>query len=292
MAQVRDLLLREHIFVPLEGPTLREAMARMVRGLAQLGAVQDPAPLEERIANEPIRDIVALNSRVVLPHYRTRSVGRVTLALGIAPEPLNAKEAGLDARPRVVALLLAPADSPSLYLQTLASLARLLQQESVVDQLVGEGSADGVLALDALADLKIQPALTVRDIMWQRIERLPPDAPVRDAVDLMVRRRIHALPVVGEKGEVLGMVTDRDVMRALMPLPRVEDDEARQTIPDNLTVREIMSRSVLCVSEDLGLSEAATMMVNKDIEQLPVVSGGALTGIITRAEIIRKLFGP
>ncbi|MEJ2184604.1 MAG: CBS domain-containing protein, partial [Gemmatimonadota bacterium] len=143
-----------------------------------------------------------------------------------------------------------------------------------------------------LADLKIQPSLTVRDIMIHRIERLPPDAPVRDAVNLMVRRRIHAVPVVGEKGEVLGMVTDRDIMRALMPLPRLDDAEARQAIPEDLSVREIMSRSVLCISEELGLSEAATMMVNKDVEQLPVVSGGALTGIITRAEIIRKLFGP
>lgn len=292
MVQIRDLLPREHIFVPLDGPTLREAMAHMVRELARQGAVKDPAPLEERIASEPIRDIVALSSRVVLPHYRTRSVDDVTLALGIAPEPLNAKEAGLDARPRLVILLLAPSDSPSLYLQTLASLARLLQQESVVDGLLGQTSAEGVLAVGALADLKIQPALTVGDIMFHRTEHLPPDAPVREAVNLMVRRRIHALPVVGQKGEVLGMVTDRDIMRALMPLPRLDDAEEHQTIPENLSVREIMSRSVLCVSEELGLSEAATMMVNKDIERLPVVNEGALTGIITRAEIIRKLFGP
>lgn len=292
MVQVRDLLPREHVFVPLEGLTLREAMTHMVRSLAQQGAVKDPASLEERIANEPIRDIVALSSRVVLPHYRTRGVDGVTMALGIAPEPLNAKEAGLDARPRLVILLLAPSDSPSLYLQTLASLARLLQQEAVVDTLVSQTSVDGVLTFDALTDLKIQPALTVRDIMLHRTERLPPEAPVREAVDLMVRRRIHALPVVGEKGEVLGMVTDRDIMRALMPLPRLDDAEEHQTIPGNLSVRDIMSRSVLCVSEELGLSEAATMMVNKDIEQLPVVSGGALTGVITRAEIIRRLFGP
>jgi CBS domain-containing protein/mannitol/fructose-specific phosphotransferase system IIA component (Ntr-type) len=292
MVQVRDLLPREHVFVPLEGLTLREAMTHMVRNLAQQGAVKDPASLEERIANEPIRDIVALSSRVVLPHYRTRGVDSVTMALGIAPEPLNAKEAGLDARPRLVILLLAPSDSPSLYLQTLASLARLLQQEAVVDTLVSQTSADGVLTLDALTDLKIQPALTVRDIMLHRTESLPPEAPVREAVNLMVRRRIHALPVVGEKGEVLGMVTDRDIMSALMPLPRLDDAEEHQTIPGNLSVRDIMSRSVLCVSEELGLSEAATMMVNKDIEQLPVVSGGALTGVITRAEIIRKLFGP
>jgi len=292
MAQIRDLLPREHVFVPLEGATLRDAMTHMVQGLAQRGVVSDPAPLQERISGEPLRDVVALTSRVVLPHYRTRSVEAVTLAFGIAPEPLNAKEAGLDARPRIVALVLAPEDSPSLYLQALATLARVLRQDAVVDQLIAQDSVDGVLAMDALTDLKIQPTLTVRDIMLHRIERLVPDAPVREAVNLMVRRRLHALPVVGDKSEVLGMVTDRDVMRALMPLPHHGDAPEHAPVPADLRVRDVMSRSVLCVSEELGLSEAATMMVNKDVEQLPVVSGGALTGIITRAEIIRKLFGP
>jgi CBS domain-containing protein len=51
-----------------------------------------------------------------------------------------------------------------------------------------------------------------------------------------------------------------------------------------------MSRSVMCISEDQGLAEVATIMVNKDVERLPVVSEGRLTGFLTRGDIIRKLF--
>jgi CBS domain-containing protein len=58
-----------------------------------------------------------------------------------------------------------------------------------------------------------------------------------------------------------------------------------------LRVRDIMTRSVLCISEDLGLEEAANMMINKDVEQFPVVAAGKLTGFLTRSDIIRKLFG-
>jgi CBS domain-containing protein len=52
-----------------------------------------------------------------------------------------------------------------------------------------------------------------------------------------------------------------------------------------------MTRSVLCVSEDQALSEAANMMVNRDVEQLPVVREGELVGFVTRESILRALHG-
>ena len=52
-----------------------------------------------------------------------------------------------------------------------------------------------------------------------------------------------------------------------------------------------MTRSVLCVSEDQALTEAANMMVNRDVEQLPVVREGELVGFVTRDSILRALYG-
>jgi CBS domain-containing protein len=52
-----------------------------------------------------------------------------------------------------------------------------------------------------------------------------------------------------------------------------------------------MTRTVLCVSEDQSLVEAANMMVNRDVEQIPVVREGELVGFITRDSILRALRG-
>jgi CBS domain-containing protein len=52
-----------------------------------------------------------------------------------------------------------------------------------------------------------------------------------------------------------------------------------------------MTRTVLCVSEDQSLLEAANLMVNRDVEQLPVVREGELIGFLTRDAILRILFG-
>ena len=52
-----------------------------------------------------------------------------------------------------------------------------------------------------------------------------------------------------------------------------------------------MSRSVLCISEDQGLAEIVTLMVNKDVERMPVVTEGRLVGFLTRGDVLRKLYG-
>jgi CBS domain-containing protein len=134
--------------------------------------------------------------------------------------------------------------------------------------------------------------LTVRDIMV-RVDAVSPDLPVRAAVRLMVQKRLRALPVVGDKQEVLGVLSEWDVMRAILPqVPRTETVVFTDLEDSELRVRDIMTRSVLCISEDLSLDEAANMMLNKNVEQFPVVNEGKLSGLLTRGDIIRRLFAP
>lgn len=289
-----ELLTREHIIAPLDATTVRQALARLVDRLVQLGELREPAALDRFLSAARLRDIVAIGDDVALPHFRTDGVDRLVVMLGIAPRPLDGRDTGLDSRPRIVILILAPPEAATLYLQTVSAIARVLHRENVVARLARASTPDDVLALPELRDAKIQPRLTVRDIMAHRVVSVSPDTPVREAVDLMVRYRLRALPVVGLKREVLGIVSEWDIMRALLPqIPRVggEADEGGPDGLQQLQVRDIMSRSVLCISEDLGVDEVANTMINKDVEQFPVVSEGKLSGFITRGDIIRKLFG-
>lgn len=291
--QLRDLLSRRHIIVPLRASSLREALTLMVQRLAESGVVEDPDALVRAVSQARLRDVVAVGDRVALPHYRTDTVDRLVVGLGVAPEPLAVQDTALESEPSVVVLILAPREAATLYLQTVSAMARLFRQPDVVDRIAAAESPDDILLLPEFREAKVQPELTVRDVMEHGMDSTGPDTPVRSAVDLMVRRRLRVLPVVGEKGEVLGMVSNGDVMRALLPqMPRSsEETEEEAAAPRQLTVRDIMSRSVLCISEDMSLTEAASMMINKDVEQFPVVSEGKLVGMLTREDIIRKLFG-
>lgn len=296
--QLTDFLRAEHILAPLQAETVREAVQRLIERLSAAGSVVDAQPLQRLVAEEYIRDVIHVGSRVLLPHMRSAAVERLVVAIGVTQSALRMAPSDGEATAQVVVLVLAPPAAADMYLQTIATLARTLRSEAVVDRLVAAMSPEEVLAIPEFHDLVLQRRLTVRDVMSQRVYRVTPETPVRELLDLMRRHRLKAVPVVGEKREVLGLVTDRDVLRHLLPSmlrgggAEQDDSGSGSTRAEEVRVREIMSRSVMCISEDQALTEVASIMVNKDSERMPVVSEGKLTGFLTRADIIRKLFGP
>lgn len=288
-----ELLPRAHVLVSMNAATVDEAVAALTRQLVSAGAIPDTNHAE-RLLHESVRaNIVGIGPRAALPHFRTDVVDELVIALGVAAHPLTSGHDELESDPTIVVLVIAPTDSSTLYLQTVAAIARLLRDDSVVERIANARTVDEIFAIAEVGAVRVQPSLTVRDIMIHDVNGIAPAIPLRDAVDLMVRTHVSALPVVGEKLEVLGIITEHDVMRGLLSrIPRVADadrDTSRES-SELLRVRDVMTRSVLCVSEDLGLTEAANLMNNKNIEQVPVTSEGKLTGFLTRGDIIRKLF--
>lgn len=120
--------------------------------------------------------------------------------------------------------------------------------------------------------------------------RVYPETPLTEVVGLMVRRRLHALPVVGAQYEVLGIITTGDALDRVLRDGPGEDEESRDD-REALTARDVMTRAVLCVSETQPLLDAARMMVNRNVEQLPVVRDGELIGLITRDAVLGALHG-
>lgn len=279
------------MLAPLDVDTVHAAVAALAERLRETGDVPRPERLAALFAENRIRDVIHVGDRVLLPHLRTDAVEHLVVALGVAPHPLAVgKRDAVGAQ--VVVLVLAPPAANDLYLQTVAALARALRRDEVVDRLASARTPDEVLAIAEIRDLAIQPRLLVRDVMSPRVFRVSPDTPVRELLELASTHRLRAVPVVGEDREVLGMVTDRDLLRHLLPLALRPGDAASQgASAEGLKVRDIMSRSVMCISEEQGLAEVASVMVNKDVERLPVVHEGKLTGFLTRGDILRKLFG-
>jgi CBS domain-containing protein len=135
------------------------------------------------------------------------------------------------------------------------------------------------------SDLRVEDAFTAAQY------RVYPETPLTEIVDLMVRRGLHALPVVGEQYEVLGMITTGDALDRVLREGPGEDDEGHEERKKKLTARDVMTRAVLCVSETQPLLDAARTMVNRNVGQLPVVRDGELIGLITRDAVLSALHG-
>ena len=113
-----------------------------------------------------------------------------------------------------------------------------------------------------------------------------PSTPIPKVQELMLRRRIRHLPVV-EEGQLVGIITDRDV-RTVQPSPATSL-AAREMhyLFDQLTVRAVMTRPVLTVTSHEPLAEAVRLMLENRIGGLPVTDGERLVGILTEVDLLR-----
>ena len=137
-------------------------------------------------------------------------------------------------------------------------------------------------------DLDTDAPLLVESALEPIRYRVYAETPLSEVVDLMVRREVRALPVVGENFEVLGIITSGDALdQVLRDRP---GEEARDAPGEALAARDVMTRTVMCVSETQPLIDAARMIVSRDVDQLPVVREGELIGLITREAILRALY--
>jgi len=136
-------------------------------------------------------------------------------------------------------------------------------------------------------DLDRKAHLLVESALEPVRYRVYPATPLSEVVDLIVRSEVRALPVVGENFEVLGIITSGDALdQVLRDRPAEEAGEAPSGA---LAARDVMTRTVLCVSETQQLIDAGRMMVSRGVDQLPVVREGELIGLITRDAILRAL---
>jgi CBS domain-containing protein len=207
-------------------------------------------------------------------------------------------EVGADAR--IMLLVVAPPREAAAYLQAVAAFARALARPEVVEGLHAAGDADAVLGLPGLHDVRLEEELLVGDVMAPASVALPPDMPLEEAARLLVRQGLDAAPVIGPAREVIGLLSSRELLRHVLPsyVQQVQTGERPRSprrkndgLPGAVLVRDAMARNVLCVSEDQSLSDVASLLANKEVSCLPVVREGVLRGVLTRAEIVRKLLG-
>lgn len=127
---------------------------------------------------------------------------------------------------------------------------------------------------------------SVRDYMVTDLVTLTPDDSMETAVMLERQRHIRHIPIV-ERGALVGIVTDRDLKRA-MPSPLAgADQQTYEEVSATTRVSRIMTRSPMTISPDAPLSDAVRILCDKKFGALPVVDAGRLVGIITETDMLR-----
>jgi acetoin utilization protein AcuB len=131
--------------------------------------------------------------------------------------------------------------------------------------------------------------MLVRERMTVNPVTTTPDTTVPDALRLMRERKIRRLPVLDSQGQLIGIVSDKDL---LLASPSPATTLAVWEIPEilaKITVGKVMSRNVVTVADDTPLEEAACVMADRQIGGLPVMHGEKMVGIITETDLFKTL---
>src|SRR5690348_9619162 len=133
--------------------------------------------------------------------------------------------------------------------------------------------------------------MRAKDAMTSPAITVTPETHCKDAAALLVRHRISALPVVDANGELVGLVSEAD----LLPLEATPDPRSQarplpvRTVPLPRTVDEVMTPDVYTVDEDTDLGVVAQRMLEANVKRFPVVHGRRLVGVVSRHDLVKVI---
>lgn len=146
--------------------------------------------------------------------------------------------------------------------------------------------------------------LKVKDIMTTDVIRVTPETEIGHTAKLLLEKRINGVPVVDEKGTLVGILCESDliIQQKRFPIPsvftlldglfsftstkRLEEEIKKMSA---VVAADAMTPNPLTVTPETTIEEVATIMVERKLNTLPVVDGGKLVGIVGKNDILKTL---
>lgn len=143
--------------------------------------------------------------------------------------------------------------------------------------------------------------MKAKDVMTRYVVSVEPQTPLREAIARMVGHRVSGMPVVDAEGKLVGIVTEGDFVRRvetgteaprrrwlelLLGAGERADEYARA---HGRTVQDVMASQVVTVGPEASLGNVVRLMEEHAIKRVPVVEGGRVVGIVSRADLMFAL---
>ena len=141
--------------------------------------------------------------------------------------------------------------------------------------------------------------MKVKEIMIKDVVSIKPDDNAKDALALLFKMQISGLPVIDAQGKLVGMFTEKGVLRQILPsylekVGRFVYEENPKSIKKkfqdliNLSVSQLMRKEVITIDENTSLCEVARLMLTQKIRRIPILDKEKkIIGIVSREDIVK-----
>lgn len=145
----------------------------------------------------------------------------------------------------------------------------------------------------------------ISEIMKTDVYTVSDEATIKEVLQMLVESKTSGLPIVNAKNQVVGFISDGDIMKFIAKQnPRIIDmtsfitvwydtESFEKKLHDlmELSVMELATTKLISVDTDYDIDEVAKMLGEKKIKKVPVLEDGKLAGVISRSDILRYILG-
>lgn len=297
--KLANLLMERRIKLDLRARTKDDAIAELLELITSDGISLDLEAILESIREREEIDNTSYGHGFAFPHARTDAVQEMYILIGVSQQGLEDKTA--DGIPvHVVCMLLTPSTIAKLYLQTLAGLAAFARTEGTLQKVLAATASADLVKLIGDTGVTVDKELMVKDVMRHSVAKVTPDDTLKEVANRMFRYRLSALAVVDENDHLLGVINDRDLIKAALPDYKslisnlnysidVEPFEELLKREDKIKVAQLFRDDYEVAGPETKIVEVAALMIFKDIHRVFVTRDDKLVGVLLRKDIVNMV---
>ena len=295
-----NMLKEEYVVANLKAETKEAAISELLSLLKQNSPDINTLKIRDLIFEREEIENTSYGHGFSFPHARTDEVDDLIIILGVSKNGL--REGTPDNIPlSVIVVLLTPSHISKLYLQTLSAFATFARNENNLNLLKSAKNPADIVNIIWQSAVQVGKELTVKDIMRRNIATVTPDDTLKHVANMMFKHRLSAMAVVDENYNLLGQITDKDLIQAALPdyktlinnlnyASEVEPFEELLKQEDKIKVSQLFQTDHELTTLDTKIVEVAALMIFKDLRRVFVVADdGRLIGILLRKDIVNMI---
>ena len=122
---------------------------------------------------------------------------------------------------------------------------------------------------------------TASDYMTTNVITFKSDQEIMDVTEKIIEKKISGAPVVNNRGEIIGIITEKDCLRVIY------DEKYHNLFPNQGKVTNYMSKKVITVDYNIKINELASLFMKSNFRRYPVLRNGEMVGLISRRDVLK-----